>query len=91
MDKRAKYLYTRAYCRNCRLNFEYAVEEEELGEGVFVLCPRCGEPADYRPFQPCPYRRYERIEARYERLARPVEEKRVKTRKRKRPWKRVGD
>lgn len=76
------YLYTRAFCRDCRLHFEYALTEADLVGDPVVLCPRCDQPVQQGPFQPCDPARYERIEARYERLADEVEGKRVKKRAR---------
>jgi len=65
-----KYFYTRAFCSDCRLHFEYGLADASSTEHTAVLCPRCNQPAKYRPFQPCDLARYERIEAQYERLAR---------------------
>ncbi len=72
-----QYIYTRSFCRDCRLHFEYAVIDGGPEEEHVVLCPQCGEPANHGPFQPCDQARYERIEAKYERLADYVERKRV--------------
>jgi hypothetical protein len=73
-------LYTRAFCRDCRLHFEYAVTDADLAEDPIVLCPLCERPAKHRPFQPCDQARYEHVEAQYERLADEAEERRMKKR-----------
>ncbi len=73
-----EHLCTRAFCRHCRLHFEYALTDTQLVDDPLVLCPRCGRPAKHDPFQPCSADRYERIEAKYEYLAEEAEAKRVK-------------
>jgi len=74
---------TRAFCRNCRLHFEYALTETDLRGDVIVLCPRCYQPAKHGRFQPCDEACYERIEAQYERLARHVAEAKWDTKRSK--------
>lgn len=65
-----RFYKTKATCPDCGLEFEYALSEEdledELGEEVF--CPRCGEPAIYSPYTPCPEREYYRILQAYDEL-----------------------
>lgn len=66
-------LYTRAFCRPCRLQFEYALTDAEVTDNVIVRCPRCDRPARHGPLQPCDQARHAGIEAQYERLARQAE------------------
>ncbi len=73
-----EYLYTRAFCRRCRLHFEYASTSAELTDDPVVLCPLCNRPAQHGPFRLCNAAHHERIEAQYERLAYEAEERRVK-------------
>lgn len=73
-----EYLYTRAFCRPCRLHFEYALTDAELPDDPVVPCPWCDQPATHRPLQPCNAAHFERIEAEYERLVDEAEERRVK-------------
>ncbi len=81
-----EYLYTRAFCRRCRLHFEYASTDVELSDDdPVVLCPLCGRPAQHGPFQPCSAAHYERIELQYERLADEMEERRLRKSARSRP------
>ena len=70
-------LYADAFCRDCRLHFEYAIGSVAQTEELVVLCPQCNQPAKHSPFQPCDLARFERIEAQYERLARHAEARRT--------------
>lgn len=72
------YLYTRAFCRHCRLHFEYALADAEWPNDPVVPCPWCDQPASHRPLQPCDAARFERIETQYERLVDEAEERHVK-------------
>lgn len=77
-------LYTRAFCRDCRLHFEYARAHDD--QDVIVPCPQCDKPAKHGPFQPCDRARFERIEAEYERLAHQAEAKRFTQRSKGKRW-----
>ena len=52
--------------------------DAELPDDPVVPCPRCDQPANHGPLQPCNAARYERIEAQYERLTDEAEDRRVK-------------
>lgn len=65
-----KYFYTKAKCPECRLNFRYAVTEEDIEDGSAedVTCPRCGEQAELEAYTPCSEGIYNKINDEYEEL-----------------------
>ena len=86
-----QYIYTRSFCRDCRLHFEYAVIDGDSEEERIVLCPQCSGPAKHGPFQSCDQAQYERIEAKYERLVDFAETKCVSKRSRGKPRRMRGE
>jgi hypothetical protein len=63
-----QFFKTVAKCLECRITFKFAVTAAERRDefALEILCPRCGEPADFETFVPCDEDEHDEITGEYE-------------------------